>query len=84
MDRGIFEILGPTGLSMLSLQIGSNVHKMQSGHIYHYNLITLIGITCLFGINEVWLFLGSFSKYNILLISFFLMFFLINYDETKN
>lgn len=84
IDRGIFEILGPTGLSMLSLQIGSNLHKMQSGYIYHYNLIALIGITCLFGINEIWLLLGGFSKYNILFISFFLMFFLVNYDEAKD
>jgi len=83
MDRGIFEILGPTGLSMLSLQIGSNIHKMQSGYIYHYNLIVLVGITCLFGINGIWLFFGGFSKYNIFFISFFLVFFLISYDETK-
>ena len=83
MDRGIFEILGPTGLSMLSLQIGSNIHKLQSGYIYHYNLIVLVGITCLFGINGIWLFFGGFSKYNIFFISFFLVFFLISYDEKK-
>jgi NADH-ubiquinone oxidoreductase chain 5 len=83
MDRGIFEILGPTGLSMLSLQIGLNIHKMQSGYIYHYNLIVLVGIACLFGINGIWLFFGGFSKYDIFFILFFLAFYLINFNELR-
>jgi NADH:ubiquinone oxidoreductase subunit 5 (subunit L)/multisubunit Na+/H+ antiporter MnhA subunit len=83
VDRGIFEILGPTGLSMLSLKISSNLHKMQSGHIYHYNLILLIGITFLFGLREIWLFFGYYFDYRVLFILFTLTFFLINFQTSK-
>lgn len=41
IDRGIFEILGPTGLSIAALKIGSNIHKMQTGIIYHYTSVLL-------------------------------------------
>ena len=40
---------------MIALNIGSNTYKMQSGDIYHYTLIILIGITLFFGLREVWL-----------------------------
>jgi NADH-ubiquinone oxidoreductase chain 5 len=39
IDRGIFEILGPTGLSSTALKIGSNLHNMQTGYIYHYTFL---------------------------------------------
>jgi predicted ATPase len=42
IDRGIFEILG-SGLSLVSLNIASNLHKMQSGFLYHYTLVILMG-----------------------------------------
>ena len=41
VDRGIFEILGPTGLSMLALKTGSNLHKMQTNFIYHYTFLRI-------------------------------------------
>ena len=31
IDRGIFEILGPTGLSSIALKVSSNLHRMQTG-----------------------------------------------------
>jgi NADH-ubiquinone oxidoreductase chain 5 len=54
IDRGIFEILGPTGLSNLALNVGSKFHKMQSGYIYHYTLIILTGVTLLLGLKKLW------------------------------
>jgi membrane protein implicated in regulation of membrane protease activity len=61
IDRGIFEILGPTGLSLVSLNIASNLHKMQSGFLYHYTLVILMGGACLLGVRQVWLLFGFFS-----------------------
>lgn len=52
IDRGIFEILGPTGLSLTALKVSAGLHKMQTGFIYHYTFIILIGITFLFGFRE--------------------------------
>jgi hypothetical protein len=65
IDRGIFEILGPTGLSLVSLNIASNLHKMQSG-FYHYTLVILMGGACLLGqtgLVVVWFFFRLPSTY---------------------
>jgi len=78
IDRGIFEILGPTGLSSTALKIGTNLHKLQSGYLYHYTLIILIGVTFLFGVRQLILFFGFFVDYRILLLTFVLFFFITN------
>ena len=31
-----FEILGPTGLYLVALNIGNNLHKLQTDYLYHY------------------------------------------------
>nr|UDP55425.1 NADH dehydrogenase subunit 5 [Schizostauron trachyderma] len=75
IDRGIFEVLGPTGLSTLSLKIGSNLHRLQTGFIYHYTLIILIGITLLFGLRQIWLLLDFFIDLRLFILIFVLIFF---------
>lgn len=80
MDKGIFEILGPTGLSLLAINISSSLHSMQTNHIYHYSLVILIGITILFGVRELQ-FLKSFGlviDYRLIVIIFILIFFIVN------
>ena len=81
VDRGIFEILGPTGLSMLVLKIGSSLHKMQTGFIYHYTFIILIGITLLFGFYQIWLIFGFFLDFRIFILIFILTFFIVGYSN---
>ena len=76
IDRGIFEILGPTGLSSLALRVSNNLHKMQSGNIYHYTLIILVGITLLFGLRQLWLMFGLFIDYRVFILVFILTFFI--------
>ena len=78
VDRGVFEILGPTGLSMLALKIGSYLHRMQTGFIYHYTLSILIGITLLFSVNQIWLMFGFFIDYRIFVLIFILVFFIVD------
>lgn len=41
IDRGIFEVLGPTGFSNIALKISLNIHKMQTNFIYHYTSVLL-------------------------------------------
>lgn len=83
IDRGIFEILGPTGLSMIALKVGSSLHKMHTGYIYHYTLVILIGATFLFGIRQVWLLFGFFLDYRLFILVFILAFFIINFLNNK-
>jgi len=42
IDRGIFEIFGPTGISNVTSKISLNIHKLQSGYIYHYTLVIFV------------------------------------------
>ena len=84
IDRGIFEILGPTGLSTVALKIASNTHKMQTGYIFHYTLILLIGATLFLGLREVWLIFEFFTDYRLFILTFMLSFFIVNYVESNN
>ncbi len=45
LDRGLLEYLGPHGLSLSILSISKNVSKLQTGILYHYAFIILIGLT---------------------------------------
>ena len=78
VDRGIFEILGPHGLSTLILKKSSNLYKLQTGYLYHYTFIILIGSTLLLGSREFWLIFGNFVDYRVIAIFFLSSFFIIN------
>jgi len=85
VDRGIFEVFGPTGLSTVALNVGSKLHKMQSGYIYHYTLCILIGITILIGVREMHVLIPSLINYKLFAVVFILFFFLLNLNEkTEN
>ena len=60
LDKGIFEILGPFGISILFQRFTSHISKLQSGMIYHYALVMLIGLTLLITIIGLWDFLELF------------------------
>jgi len=63
---------------MVTLKVGSSLHKMQTGFIYHYTLVILIGLTILFGLRQSWLFFGFVMDYRLFIIIFILVFFLVN------
>ena len=74
LDKGVFEILGPFGISILFQRFTSHISKLQSGMIYHYAVVMLIGLTLLITIIGVWDFLELFidnKLYFVYLISFF-------------
>ena len=54
IDKGIFEIIGPTGLSFISFKIANQLHKTQTGSIYHYALIILTFLSCLLCLRHLW------------------------------
>jgi len=49
IDRGIFEILGPNGLSTILKSSASKANSLQSGYVYHYTFLILVGSTILLG-----------------------------------
>lgn len=86
VDRGIFEMIGPTGLSMTALKIGSSLHSLHTGHLYHYTLIILVGVTSLFGGRKFWDVWGYAyaTDYRLLAVVFVVIFFLVNTDQSES
>lgn len=79
VDRGIFEVLGPTGLSQLALNVGSSLHKLQTGKLYHYTLSILVGLTAFLCLWELWGIFGYIVDYRLFFLTYFLMFFMVNH-----
>ena len=44
VDRGMIEILGPHGISQLLYLKASSMSRFQSGHLYHYTLMMILGL----------------------------------------
>ena len=70
IDRGIFELLGPTGLSFLTTAVGSNFYKNQTSYMYHYTYSVLVSFTVLLFLREFFLFFNFFFDYRIFILFF--------------
>ena len=73
IDRGVFEIMGPTGLSTTTLKVASQIHKSQTKSLYHYTLISLTSVAFLLCLRQVWVIFEyniDFRSAIIILISF--------------
>jgi len=44
IDRGLIEMLGPYGISYTIYNTSLNISKMQSGYLYHYAFVMLLGV----------------------------------------
>lgn len=70
IDRGVIELLGPYGLVQLFYSKALNFTKTQSGYIYHYGFVMLLGLTVIiFEQTCVWQ-LTSFIESPLYLITF--------------
>ena len=58
IDRGIFELLGPTGLSFSAVGVGSEFYRKQTGYMYHYTYSVLVSLTSLLLFRELFVFFG--------------------------
>jgi hypothetical protein len=83
VDRGIFEMLGPSGMSMAISKTSSNLNKLETGYLYHYTFLILIGSTLLLGIRQFWLVFGSFVDYRAAIIFFIFSFIIININNNE-
>jgi len=76
IDRGIIEILGPMGLSNLVSKKAYNLHRLQTGFLYHYAFLMLVGTTILVGILQLGDNIFSFLDYRLFGIFLIAIFFL--------
>ena len=85
VDRGIFEIMGPHGISANTTKSSFSMYNLQTGYIYHYTFLFLIGITILLGIYQ---FYGIISEFYSITFDFLklivLIFIVINVFYKKN
>ena len=79
IDRGIIEVLGPMGLSNLISKKAYILHKMQTGFLYHYAFLMLVGTTLLLGILQLENILFDFIDFRLISI-FSATIFLFNFN----
>lgn len=86
LDKGCFEILGPYGISFLFQNLTRYLSRLQSGMIYHYAVVMLLGVILLISIVGLWEFLEVFVDnrlYFIFLTSFFFYNYYSNTDSIE-
>jgi NADH-ubiquinone oxidoreductase chain 5 len=84
IDRGVFEILGPTGLSKTSLKTAYLIHKSQTNSLYHYTLIILTTFSIFLCLRQIWLLFEYNINAKITCLIFFSFFFLLLKKNNKN
>jgi NADH:ubiquinone oxidoreductase subunit 5 (subunit L)/multisubunit Na+/H+ antiporter MnhA subunit len=82
IDKGIFEILGPTGFSSVILNISSSLNRLQTGYLYHYTSTLLIFLSLFLCLTEIWCFFEFFIDYRLFVTFTMLSFFIINNKYT--
>ena len=77
LDRGIIEILGPLGLSIIIQKKSKILYNLQTGFIYHYTLLFLISTTLILSSRQFSIIFYNFLDYRLFFIFFVFSFFLI-------
>jgi proton-translocating NADH-quinone oxidoreductase chain L len=73
LDKGAFEILGPSGIASTFQLMALHFSRLQSGMIYHYAVVMLLGLTLIITLVGLWSYCYMFVDnrlYFIYLISF--------------
>lgn len=66
------------------LKVSSNLHKMQTGYVFHSTLVILIGVILFLSLREVWCIYEFFIDYRFFIIMIMLSLFLLNFFGNKN
>ena len=81
LDKGIFEQIGPFGIAFVFRLLAQQISRIQSGFVYHYALVMLIGLTLCITFIGLWDFVAFFVDtrlYFILLASQ-----ILNYEDSN-
>lgn len=76
IDRGAFEVIGPTGLSSIALKVANQLHKFQTGSLYHYTLLILATVASILFLRELWVIFEYHLDYRSLVLFSITFFFL--------
>lgn len=74
LDKGTFEIFGPQGICLIFSKATREASKLQSGMIYHYAFVMVVGLTLFVASITLWDFLSDIIDsrlYFLFLIYFF-------------
>ena len=82
LDKGSFEILGPSGIASTALNLTHYFSRLQSGMIYHYAVVMLIGLIALITIGSFWDILQVLLDTRLYFI-YILSFLIYNYNITR-
>ena len=77
LDKGVFEVIGPQGICLAFSNLARRISKLQSGMIYHYAVVMLIGLILFITAVGLWHLLEQFVD-NRLYFVFFTSFILYN------
>jgi len=80
LDKGAIEILGPYGISYTFRKLAKQISKLQSGFVYHYAFVMLIGLTIFITIIGLWDFI-SFWVDNRLYFIYIVSFLFIHFEN---
>lgn len=78
LDRGIIELIGPYGLTLTINKLIKKVNQIQTGYVYHYAFIMLIGLLLFLTLIGLWNFLSLFYFIDIKLY-FIIIAIILNY-----
>ena len=81
IDRGTFEIIGPTGLSSVALNIAHKLHKAQTGSLYHYTLLIVTTFALILSLRQIWLLFDYNIDYRGLVLIVMTLFFILSSKE---
>jgi len=82
LDKGSFEILGPSGIATTALNLTQYFSRLQSGMIYHYAVVMLIGLIALITIGSFWDILETLLDTRLYFI-YILSFLIYNYNISR-
>jgi NADH-ubiquinone oxidoreductase chain 5 len=60
LDKGVFEHIGPFGIASIFRELAQQISRLQSGFVYHYALVMLIGLTLCITFIGLWDFVAFF------------------------
>lgn len=83
VDRGIFEILGPTGLTIFFSKISSNFHKLQSGYLYHFTFSILVCFTLFLFFRRILISFFNFGDFILFFLFLISTFFFIEFTNSN-
>lgn len=82
LDKGTFEILGPQGICFVFSKATREASHLQSGMIYHYAFVMVIGLTTFITMITLWDYLSSIIDSRLYFL--FLIYFLFSMIKTKD